>query len=492
MTSRMFFIAVIIAATSLFAVAPMAHAQNLSAEVSDTEVELGEAFQVMVNVDDATGVAGAALTLEFPDAFVANETNEAGEDYFVAESDMFVFVQDTRNPPGDPASTIPCLGNKETSGQVMVSGAFVDINTGGGAYTGLQRLFTINLKADASAIPGFYKCTWKNSELFNPAAGWGTDVDQDGEFDVGVDSYEAAPALVGAVEGPYDEDLSDDFPILLDQFTPFMTEYIKIPDHDSINDEWEQQQFGDLLNVATDETNADGDGYLDRYEQPAAYGGNDTDPHDRDLPYGPNYDGSIDQSGPWQHVYPDPVLPDGPAGQIFSMDVNYDTSNGGKVDGLILRIHYDSNKLTWDSFSDLLATGLPVPFTPTTSDDTADFDDDLTTDTYVAVEWDGADWPDAIPQKLYGVNFLVAGDLEDDVTSTINFTFGADAPGYTPYTESATFTVRSIICGDVNGDEVADSGDAILILQYSVGLTEFTDRQLRAGNVNGDGAVDKR
>ena len=43
--------------------------------------------------------------------------------------------------------------------------------------------------------------------------------------------------------------------------------------------------------------------------------------------------------------------------------------------------------------------------------------------------------------------------------------------------------VRSAIKGDVNSDNQVDSGDAILVLRYSVGLTTLTNLQLWAGNV---------
>lgn len=46
------------------------------------------------------------------------------------------------------------------------------------------------------------------------------------------------------------------------------------------------------------------------------------------------------------------------------------------------------------------------------------------------------------------------------------------------------------ILGDVNGDDVADSADAVLILRASVNLEEFTPKQNFLGDVNGDGEPD--
>jgi hypothetical protein len=47
------------------------------------------------------------------------------------------------------------------------------------------------------------------------------------------------------------------------------------------------------------------------------------------------------------------------------------------------------------------------------------------------------------------------------------------------------FEVLAFELGDVNGDTYVDSGDAIVVLRYSVGLINLTDQQCRAGNVTG-------
>ncbi len=48
----------------------------------------------------------------------------------------------------------------------------------------------------------------------------------------------------------------------------------------------------------------------------------------------------------------------------------------------------------------------------------------------------------------------------------------------------------SDIRGDINGDGVADAGDAGLILRYDAGLITLTDGQIKNGDVNGDGVTD--
>ena len=44
--------------------------------------------------------------------------------------------------------------------------------------------------------------------------------------------------------------------------------------------------------------------------------------------------------------------------------------------------------------------------------------------------------------------------------------------------------------GDVNGDNSADIADAVMIIRYDIGLTNFTDEQKLYGDVNADGDVD--
>src|SRR3989344_722710 len=48
----------------------------------------------------------------------------------------------------------------------------------------------------------------------------------------------------------------------------------------------------------------------------------------------------------------------------------------------------------------------------------------------------------------------------------------------------------TVVLGDVTGDNVADTGDAIQILRYAVGLRSFTDGELSSADVTCDGSVD--
>jgi len=492
MTFKTFFFAMTLVVASLTALAPAAYAvpPSLSAGVSDNVVDPGESFQVRVDVDNATGVAGSALTVEYDaDAFDVDEMNEGGEDYFIVESDMFVLVQDSRPEPGTPASTIPSVGNMGEPSKVLVSGAYVDTQNGGGAYTGPQTLFKVAFKADMAAIPGFYTFTWTNSQICNLDAGWGNDNNPaNGQCDPGEE--EPVPALVGAVDNSDPawggEDLSDDFPVLLTTFTPVTTE-VKIPDNDSIDDNWERQHFGDLLNVATDSTDADHDGYLDKYEQPTQ---NNTDPAVQDAAWDlPNYNPATDDRGPYQTVITDPASPTANAGENFTMVVNYDTTDANKnLSGLGLRIHYNSTKLTWAGFSDVLETGKIVEDTEP-SDDTGDIDGDPLTDKYVTVEWadDGNAWPGIdLPAALYTASFTATEGLTEGETTVINFTASSTDPEYLFHGESAE--VRPCSPGDVNGDGEITAQDAVDAFWLSL-QASWTPAELCVGDINEDGEI---
>jgi len=222
MKSKRLFHAVLLSVFAwLFLMAGIAGAATLMAGTAKldltpaTAFANGESFYLLIKVNDATGVAGAALTVEYdPALFEVDETNVSGNDYFIATSSTFVTVTDTRTPPGEPASAVPSLGNQTTSGKVMLSGAFIDPNAetgGGGAYTGEQILFKVKFRAKAVGGPAVF--TVKQSMLQNPAAGWGT-----------VDAAEPAPVLVGALAKTHADwaNLALAFPVLLgDGTNPF-------------------------------------------------------------------------------------------------------------------------------------------------------------------------------------------------------------------------------------------------------------------------------
>jgi hypothetical protein len=55
--------------------------------------------------------------------------------------------------------------------------------------------------------------------------------------------------------------------------------------------------------------------------------------------------------------------------------------------------------------------------------------------------------------------------------------------------KSGTFTISSVIKGDVNGDNQITIVDALFVAQYTVGLRTLNSQQLAAADVNNDGQV---
>ncbi len=93
--------------------------------------------------------------------------------------------------------------------------------------------------------------------------------------------------------------------------------------------------------------------------------------------------------------------------------------------------------------------------------------------------------------------FKVKADLLDDVTTLVRFpkvkTSGVDETlGNTdiliPTIEIAIDGIP-LGKGDINGDGVVDTGDAIMLMQYLAGSRNFSPRQLKAADVNNDGKV---
>lgn len=105
-----------------------------------------------------------------------------------------------------------------------------------------------------------------------------------------------------------------------------------------------------------------------------------------------------------------------------------------------------------------------------------------------------------------GVNLSNGGNIVGATTPalTINSVTSSDAgsydvvvngvcsPAVTSNAATLTLLTSSAVCGDVNGDGVANSSDALLIRQVVVGLRLSTDpvfTNFSAGDVNGDGLV---
>ena len=67
---------------------------------------------------------------------------------------------------------------------------------------------------------------------------------------------------------------------------------------------------------------------------------------------------------------------------------------------------------------------------------------------------------------------------------------GVGLPTYDSTEDTDEVQSAGVVVGDITGDNVADTGDAIQILRYAVGLRSFTDAELSSADVTCDGSVD--
>jgi hypothetical protein len=473
MKHRRITLSCLIAVFLVVGLATTANAATLSLVPSKTSIERGETFTLDIVIDDPTGVAGCAFTLTYPtDRLIAPDPQAEGEVVGITST----FFQNFN-------STRMHRENTSTLGEILFSGANINPSTGGAPWTVANMIvFTVPFTVKSDAPLGDFNFTLEQTQLLNTDAGWGDGVNP-----------EPVPVLIGAVDENHDDwlDLTKAFPVVSSTFDSPLTvtpgiELCSDTDEDGLCDSVETNtgvyvgpedtgtdpnkadSDGDGLNdgdeVLTHSTNpvnsdSDGDGVPDGWEV-----ANGFDPNDPSEPLA-------------QIVSTMPDSPRRAPEASFSLDVNYTTTdNNAALTGLGLRIHYDSSKLTWDSFADVLATDLTgqdsVP-----SDDTQDFDSDPSTDKYLLVAWSSpqTNWPNTqLPAKLYTVNFTVAAGLQEGETSEIRFSSSSSAAGYEFVGLPATFTVQSVNC-DIDGNDAADAlTDGLLVIRYLFGFTGDT------------------
>ena len=93
---------------------------------------------------------------------------------------------------------------------------------------------------------------------------------------------------------------------------------------------------------------------------------------------------------------------------------------------------------------------------------------------------------------LYTLTFRVADDAP---IGTYPITIGGqvaggDAEKLKVNFKNGTITIRGLIYGDLNEDEIVDISDIVLLRKYLLGDIQLSDLQIRAADVNSDGDVD--
>jgi hypothetical protein len=192
-------------------------AQLLTLEAKDgggnvkTQFARGEDLYLHINLTNAAGVAGCAFTLNYPANLLTPPVTNA-DGLPVNSSDITSAFPFTQN------STPTHRENSVEGGKIYFAGVEIDTTDGGAKYgAGPITLFTVKLQVKANAAVGNFSLELTQTELFNPAAGYGQDNNSNGVYDAG-DTKGKVPVLVGALDNGnpnFGGDLSDDFPILL-------------------------------------------------------------------------------------------------------------------------------------------------------------------------------------------------------------------------------------------------------------------------------------
>jgi hypothetical protein len=216
---RAFFIYVLI--VIFINLSATAEAANLSLVLSKTDLTMGETFMLNIRIDDASGIAGCAFTLIYPENLL-----ELDHDKTPVSTDFFLLFSDV-NPDADPQEAYPWEANTGSEGKIRLSGAYIDTDPdtgGGGNYKGSQSLFTVHFKVKDHADAGNSSFELRQTMLCNGPAGWGVDQNNNGQYDeTDGDKYEGAPILLKAYPKGSDQwntsTLNDDFEVLIDSFT---------------------------------------------------------------------------------------------------------------------------------------------------------------------------------------------------------------------------------------------------------------------------------
>ena len=225
---------------------------------------------------------------------------------------------------------------------------------------------------------------------------------------------------------------------------------------------------------------SDGDGLPNQWETDNGLNPNDASDSDSDL----DFDGYTalqefnaetsptvaDQKTQIVYYEAEPFV----GGVTNSMRVYYRTSDGVTgLNGLGLRVHFNSRLIDAVALKDLLLVDL-IAADGVAMLDSADFDNDDSTDSYLSLAWaaqSGSSWPGIVPIKLFDLEIDFSNQLTSEDKVNIRFSASSTHPDYgfsgTPL--KTTVNVNSLDI-DGNGDTDALS-DGLLILRSMFGLT---------------------
>jgi hypothetical protein len=238
-------------------------------------------------------------------------------------------------------------------------------------------------------------------------------------------------------------------------------------DNDGVSDDEDA-----FPNDASETVDSDNDGVGDNADafpnDASETADSDNDGVGDNADYAPN-DPAV-QSGPAQVV----SVAGNPAavvGQTMSVEIGYDVTNGDDtLTGLGLYIHYNSALITFEAFSNVLATDNISSAGPFSDSD--DLDADPSTDKYVSVAWASlfGNWPGALPESLATIDFMVEEAAADVDSVRIGFSTTSNAAGYAFQGDSTDINVVGANW-DFDGNGTADAlSDGLLLVRYAFGL----------------------
>ena len=249
-------------------------------------------------------------------------------------------------------------------------------------------------------------------------------------------------------------------------------------DNDGVNDDEDA-----FPNDASETADSDNDGTGDNADafpnDASETADSDNDGVGDNADYAPN-DPAV-QSGPAQVV----TVAGNPAavvGQTMSVEISYDVTDGDStLTGLGLNVHYNSALITFEAFSNVLATDNISSAGPFSDSD--DSDADTSTDMYVSVAWASlfGNWPNVLPASLATIDFMVEEAAADEDSVRIGFSSTSNAAGYAFQGDSTEISVVGSNW-DFDGNGSADAlTDGLLLVRYAFGL--------RGDKLVGDGVV---
>jgi len=226
---------------------------------------------------------------------------------------------------------------------------------------------------------------------------------------------------------------------------------------------------------------SDGDGLPDKWETDNGLNPNDASDSDSDN----DFDGftaleeftartsptESDQKTQIVYFEAEPFV----GGFTNTVNVYYRSSDGiTGLNGLGIRIHYNSQMIDVLELKNLLLVDL-IAAESVAMPDSADFDNDPSTDSYLTVAWaaqSGSSWPGTIPIKLFDIDLTFSDQLTSFDKVHIRVSASSTHPGYgfsSPPLKS-TVSVDSL---DIDGNGDADAlSDGLLILRSMFGLTD--------------------